>query len=160
MPRSLTPRGVRALQAQTENAALLSLVTITHAPSGSLFRVVDNSVPITSRSIIFYPWSFRFVLAQDSLTQQPQVEFEIDNVDLVLVDMLRAANSPPAIKIELVVSDAPNVVEMLIDGLLLRNVRWNVGTITGTLLADDIFTQSFPSRHPFFDPMQNPGLFT
>ena len=160
MPRQLTPRGLRALQLQTENAAWLSLVTISHQDTGTLWRTVNNTVAIVSRGRVFSPFAFSYTLAQDSMQQQAAIDVVLDNTDLRFIGMLRQAITPPVVTIELVVSDTPDVTEIQIDNLQLREVSWNAGTITGKLMVEDVFSQAFPSRSPTYDPAQFAGLFT
>src|SRR5262245_58260366 len=158
MPRALTERGYRAAQAEVENAALLALVTISHAGTPE-FRVVNNTEPVVSRGNTFYPWAFEFALPQATLDRTPEVEFTIDNVTQALIDLLRAAEEPPEFLLEIVVSDTPDVVEVAAAGLFLSSVTWDKQVISGKLQLDDVFGQSFPSHHASYDPRQFPGLF-
>lgn len=159
MPRFFTPRGMRALQAEVSDAALWALVTVTYPPDGTTFRVVNNLLAVVSRGLTFTPFAFDFSLAEDSLDRAAQVEFSIDNVGMELIDMLRAASVPPELLIEIIVSDTPDVIELTLPNLLLRNVQWNKTTVTGTLQVDDVFGLAFPSRYSTYDPRQYPGLF-
>lgn len=161
MPRALTPRGLRAAQAEVVDAAWLTLVTITYPPEpATVFRAVDNTVPITSRGNTFFPFPFQYALAEDSLDAKPNVEARIDNISLELVDMLRAAAVPPVVRMEIIVSDAPDIVEVTIDDFILRNASWDAKSITLSLQLDDIFSFVFPSKNALYDPFQYPGLFT
>jgi hypothetical protein len=159
MPRNLTPRGRRAAQAQSDVGAMLWLLTITHAPTSSLFRAVNNITAITSRGNVFAPYAFDVKLAEESLDRVPAVQLVIDNVDRALVDMVRAAQAPPVVKLELIVSDAPDVVEFDIPQTFLREAEWNASQITGKLEPVDVFTQKFPSRDAMYTPLNTPGLF-
>jgi len=120
---------------------------------------VRNTEPIVSRGRRFGPYGFALTLPADSKERQAWVEFSIDNVDLRLVDLLRAAITPPTAIIELIVSDAPDVTEFETPELVLRDVSWDAGAITGKLMAEDVFSQSFPSRAATYDPPQFAGLF-
>jgi len=164
MPRNLTPRGLRGVQDEVEGAVFLPLLTITipAPPAGgseTIFRVVPNTEPIVSRGLTFEPCAFEFVMPEDALDRTPDCELRIDNVDLAMIDALRAVADPPSIKVEGVWSDVPDFVELTIENYLLRNVQWDVQTITGTVQANDVFSLAFPSRYPTYDPIQFPGLF-
>jgi hypothetical protein len=160
MPRNLTPRGLRAAQAQQSDAALLWLLTITHTPTATLFRAVNNLTDITSRGNLFQAYAFDLVLPEESLDRVVSVSITIANIDLVLVDMLRAAAASPVVTLELVVSDTPNTVEFSASGLFLREVEWDAQRITGKLEPNDVLSQKFPSRDAMYTPLNTPGLFS
>ncbi len=160
MPRNLTARGLRAAQMETTNSAWLALVTISFAPpETTVYRIVNNTTPIISRGATFTPTAVEFAFPEDSLDRAPQTEITIDNVSLEFIDLLRRVVDPPRMKIEIALSDAPDVVELALDELLLRNVQWDEHRITGTLQIDDVFGLAFPGFHSIYDPIQFPGLF-
>ena len=155
--RLLSPQARTAMLALTTPEAFLVLVTIRHAPTDEVFRVVANTAPIVSRGETFLPYAFRFALPTESGEEIGQASFEIDNVDLLLIDMLRRASVPAEFMIEIVLASAPDQVELSVSDLLLREVEWNAQTISGKLMHDDILNQRFP--RDVFDPLQYPGLF-
>jgi hypothetical protein len=157
MPRVFTPAAFRALLAQTTNEAFINLVTIAHTPTGDIFRVCMNSEPITSRGNLFTPYAFTFNRPTESGEETGQVEFEIDNTDLILVDMLRRITSPAEFLIELVLASNPDYVELAVADLVMREVEWNAGSISGKLIFDDVLNQRFP--RDVFDPIQYAGLY-
>lgn len=160
MPRTLSPRALRAAQAESTNSAWLALLTISFdPPEATVYRVVNNLEPVTSRGQVFAPTAFELTLPEDSLDRTPQVELSIDNVTLEFIDVLRAMDTPPHVAIEVILSDAPNDVEIAVPDMLLRNITWNAQRINGTLQLDDVFGLTFPGFHALYDPIQYPGLF-
>lgn len=157
MPRVFTAAAVQAMLAQSTPEAFLALVTIAHPPTGDVFRVVMNTEAVVSRGNSFAPYAFKFSLPAESGEEVGQVAFEIDNTDLLLVDMLRRITSPAEFLIEIVLASAPDVVELAVADLVLREVSWDAVTIRGNLMLDDVLNQRFPKD--VYDPIQYAGLY-
>ena len=157
MPRVFTAAAVSALLAQSTPEAFIALVTITHADSGDVFRVCMNTESIISRGNTFLPYAFRFHLPSESGEETGQVQFEIDNTDMVLIGMLRRITSPAEFLIEMVLASNPDTVELAVADLVLREVSWDASTVRGKLMLDDVLNQRFPKD--VFDPIQYAGLF-
>ena len=157
MPRVFTAQAVQAMLAASTPEAFIALVTITHAATGEVFRVCMNTEPVVSRGETFAAYAFRFQLPAESGEEVGQVEFEIDNTDLLLIDMLRRITSPAEFLIEIVLASAPDVVELAVADLVLREVTWDAVAVRGKLLLDDVLNQRFPKD--VFDPIQYPGLY-
>lgn len=146
-----------AIIAPSTNEAFIPLLTVEHAPTSDIFRVCLNTEPIVSRGNTFFPYGFRFNLPTESGEEVGQVTIEIDNTDLLLVDMLRRATAPPVCLIEVVLASNPNIVELTVADLVLREVSWNASTISGKLIQDDVLNQRFPKD--VYDPVQFSGLY-
>lgn len=84
-----------------DDAAILNLLTLTHAPSGRVVRVTDHHEPVESRGNTFMPLPFRiridglFVFAEFDPKPVPE---------LADGDVIRA-------KIEMVLAERPEDVE-------------------------------------------------
>lgn len=157
MPRPFSAPARIALQAPATAEAFIPLVTITHDPTGDVFRVCRNTEPLTSRGLTFAAYAFELTLPVESGEEIGNVTFRLDNTDMLLVDMLRRATDPAHFLIELVLASAPDVVEYSVADLLLREVSWDASTINGKLMLDDVLNQQFPKD--VFDPIQYAGLF-
>jgi hypothetical protein len=157
MPRNFSAPARAAMLDLSTVDAFLALVTISHPPTGEVFRVVMNTEAVTSRGLVFSPYAFRFNLPAESGEEIGQVGVEIDNTDLVLIDMLRGAVEPIQFLIEIVLASNPDQVELAVRDLLLREVNWNASSISGKLFVDDVLNQRFP--RDTFDPLQYAGLF-
>jgi hypothetical protein len=157
MPRAFTAPARAAMLDLSTAEAFLALVTISHPGTGTVFRVVMNTEPVTSRGNTFAPYAFRFQLPTESGEEYGQVGFEIDNTDLALVDMLRAVVDPVQFVIEIVLASNPDQVELAVHDLVLREVEWDAAQVRGKLILDDVLNQRFP--RDVFDPIQYAGLF-
>ena len=157
MPRALSSYAHQQAYALTSGDAWLVLCTITHPPTGTTLRVVNNTVDITSRGQVFTAYPFKITLPHETGEGIGSATLQIDNVDLALVDMLRSAVIAPTVKIEVVLSTYPDQVEIAIPSLALRQVTWDATSIRGTLLSEDLLSAAFPGY--IYDPIEWPGLF-
>ena len=157
MPRPFSPAARIALQSPATQEAFIPLVTITHAPTGDVFRVCRNTEALTSRGEEFAAYAFDLSLPVESGEEIGNVNFRLDNTDALLVDMVRRITEPAQFLIEVVLASAPDIVEYSVADLLLREVTWDATTITGKLMLDDVLNQQFPKD--VFDPIQYAGLF-
>lgn len=132
------------------------LLTIT-ASSGPPLYLVNNNEPVTSRGIEFLPYPFALVLPEDFGDQLPQVQISIDNISLEIVDFIRGEIIAPTIKVELVTSAFPDIVEKSLDFLQLRDVKYDAMAITGTLEVINVLNTRFPAES--YDPTRYPALF-
>lgn len=157
MPRNLTSATLREIYETSSDAAFYLLVTVTHPNLPAPFRAVNNNEPVTSRGNRFEAWWFRFTLPDDSRERPGEVMFQLDAVALPLVTDLRAMVTPPAMHIELVSSKRPDVVELEITDLILRDVNWNQETINFRCVHEDVLNARFPADD--YSPQRYPGIF-
>lgn len=157
MPRTLSARAVRSALALETSDAFLVLVTFTDPVDGTKYRAVLNTEDVTSRGDLFTACWFQFSLPPDDDEAPKGVQLSIDNVDLGLVGLLRRVTVPIECLIEIVVSATPDVVEMSLTDLVLREVTWDQNTINGTLVSDDPLNQGYPAD--IYEPRTFPGIF-
>ena len=143
--RQLSTAALNSMFDGTESEAVwLVLLHVDHPTLTLPFRLVANTEDITSNGEGFAAYPFEITLAPDDGTKLPEVQLTIDNVDRTLVEIIRTLQTPPAIKIQVVLAQQPNTVEIEISNMVLREVSYNAYSITGTLYADDILNARFP----------------
>ncbi len=157
MSRGLSSVFNRGANDPTSNVAFLVLLTIRHDPSMSLFRAVNNDEDIISRGMTFTAFPFELSLPVESGEELGVAKLSIDNTDLILVDMLRAATAAPRVDIEVILSSARDTVEIAIKDLAMRNVEWDASTITAQLYNENFLNMGFPGDS--YDPQEWQGLF-
>jgi hypothetical protein len=74
-----------------------------------------------------------------------------------MVDMLRRVVTPVQVKIELVLASQPDTIEMVIEDLFLREVNWNISSISGKLMIEDMLNAGFPAD--IYEPRTFQGIF-
>jgi hypothetical protein len=82
-----------------------------------------------------------------------EAQLSIDNTDRVIVDTLRSITDAADVLIEIILADTPDTVEVALPPLKLRDVTYNVSTVTGYLRFEDLVTEPAcetitPSRFP------------
>jgi Domain of unknown function (DUF1833) len=150
------PQNVPAALASSSDVAWLALLTIAAAGEPPLY-VVNNSVPIVSRGIVFNPYPFTITLPVDDSETLPSAVLTISNLDGAIIEFVRGQLVAPTIVVEIVTSAYPDVVEKSLAFLKLVSVSYDAMQLTGTLNVDDFLTQGFPAES--YVPPQFPGLF-
>jgi len=145
---------VPTINLQETDVAFLHLLTITS--STDIIRVVNNNEPIVSRGQTFEPYPFELSLPISDGERQPELMLNIDNVDQLLVHAIRELLEPPVVKFEMILSDAPDVVERTIDFLRADFVEYNSMQIQMRLRPDNIMGRKFPSSK--YTPSRYPDL--
>jgi hypothetical protein len=135
--------------------AWLALLTFT-LPGRDPLRIVNNTEDVMSRGNTFIASGFEFILPNDDGESMPQVKLTIPNVDRNIIEWIRGFPTAPTLMLEIVLSNAPNVVERSIDWMRLSNVTYDALQITGTLIVEDVLSAGFPSES--YSPVRFPGL--
>jgi hypothetical protein len=151
----MSRQGTIAANAISSDAAWLVLLTFT-LPGEPPLRVVNNTEPVTSRGDTFEPTAFEITLPTDDGEQLPKVQLEIVNVDGIVLDWVRKFPVAPNLKLEIVLSTQPDVVERSIDFLKLTSVDYDSLTISGTLLVENVLSAGYGGQ---YSPFEFPGLF-
>jgi hypothetical protein len=150
------PQNIPAALASSSDVVWLALLTISITGYPSLY-IVNNSAPIVSRGVQYEPYPFAVTLPVDDTETLPAVSLVISNLDAAIVEFVRSQKYPPSIKIEVVTSAYPDIVEKSLTFLKLVSVSYDAMQLTGTLNVDDFLTQGFPAES--YVPPQFPGLF-
>ncbi|MBW1672124.1 MAG: hypothetical protein JRJ45_00510 [Deltaproteobacteria bacterium] len=132
----------------------------------------DPGAGAIERAHIAFP--FKVTLSDSTISRKQTVKLEFDNIDRLLVDVLRVAKYPLQLNYSLgmvlnvwitVTGDVVTAqaktygLELFVTDLDLIDVSWNETVITGTLVKDDVLGRAFPSNHPFYEHYNFPGLF-
>jgi hypothetical protein len=112
---------------------------------------------VISNGITYIPYPFNLTLPLDTGDKIPTITLTIDNVDQMLVDAIRELEVAPSIRVQLITSVFPDLVEKDLDFLKLRNVTYDAMSISGTLEVASVWARKFPSEQ--VDPVHYPALF-
>lgn len=104
---------------------------------------------------IFIP--FEIVLPRDDSSGTVSASLKIDNVSRQVIAQLRTITKPLNVKIQCVLSDDVDFVEIEYDHFQLSNVRYDVMAVSGQLTLNYWGLEPFPSGR--FTPSKFPGLF-
>ncbi len=148
------------VNAQETGEVLLALVIIDH-PSivGGPLRVVQDLQDLTSNGNVYTAFPFQVTMPADTDEGPAKVMLTLDNIDRQMTVAIRSISpdSSPSVTIQLVVASTPDVVEIEMAGLTLRNITGDAFTIEGELRMDEEDLIAFPEGA--FTPQHFPGVF-
>lgn len=142
---------------QDTDEAVLVLLTIAHDDINPSIRVVNNTVDITSNGNLFTAFPFDITLPDEKEQGAPGARLTIDNVSREIAEAIRLISTPATITIEIIRAVDPDTIEQAWSAMGLRNVKWDMFKMSGTLLFELIEIEPFPALQ--FSPAFFPGLF-
>jgi len=142
---------------QNTDEVFLWLLTIEHAASETIFRLVNNLDDVVSNGNTYMAFPFQFILPEDDGETLPTIQINVDNVNLELIDMIRTYGNGISITSEIILASNPNNIEYSIDGLSLIDATYNSRSIILTAQIQDLLNQRFPADD--FLPRTFPGMF-
>ncbi len=157
MPRPASAAFSSAANALTTSEAFLALLTIRYPPTGETYRVVNDLHDVVSRGETFTAYPFKLTLPIESGEEIGVADLEIDNVELILINMLRQATTAIRVDIEVILSSDPDQVEISIPDLALRSCDWDSQTIKAKLANEDLLSKGFPPD--LYNPQEYQGIF-
>ncbi len=160
MARSTSTVFKNAANAQETGEVLLALVTITSSYIvGGPLRVVQDLQNITHNGNTYTAFPFELRLPSDSDEGFGKVSLLIDNIDRSIAVAIKSIppSEPPTVLIEIVLASQPNIVELSLDNLIIRNIIGDAFRIEGELWMDEEDLVPFPEAT--FTPQYFPGLF-
>lgn len=142
---------------QQEGGGFLLILTINHADLAAPIRVVNNTQNVTSNALEYIAFPFEVTLPRSAEGVPPRAQLVIDNVSREIGQLIRQVVGPPTVTFSLIRIDDLNAVEVTFPVFNLRNVEYDVFTVTGDLTVDNITQEPFPQRT--FSPAEYPALF-
>ena len=142
---------------QQEGGGFLELLVITHANLSTPIRLVNNTENVVSNGETYIAYPFKVGLPKDKDRTAPSASLTISNVTRELSQLIRQISTPPAIDISIIRIDDLDAVEVSYPTFYLRNVKYDVLTISGELSVDDMMREPYPQRT--FTPSEYPGMF-
>lgn len=104
---------------------------------------------------VFLP--MRFKLPDDNDSGPGEMQIELDNVDRAMTQTIREIFSPISVKVEVVMDNAPDTVDLEWPEYVLTNIKYDATTITGTMTLENLIREPFPGL--MFTPSTAPGVF-
>jgi hypothetical protein len=170
----MSPEALKAVFSTETSSDLITLVTFQDVtnPGGDLSneirlcdgytgRISEDSTDVMygvvsrGENYIFLP--LEITLPQEEEAQAPRCSIVIRDVTRYLTPVIRGLTSPPKVKLELVLSTTPDVVEVSFDGFYVTNFTYNRDQVTCELQMVNYEREPFPMHS--FSPKHFPGLF-
>ena len=146
MSRVVSPAAQIAILANETAEAVLILLEITEASLDEPIRVVQNNENITSRGNVYAGYPFEIDLPAESTEISRSVKLEIDAVDQQIIQAVRQAGERADVRMEVVLSSTPDIVEAGPFDFKLRSVQFDHQTVTGDLVFSEIETRKSPAH--------------
>lgn len=157
MSRTVSATFLGAIQAQETDEAFIVLLTIDHDDFVSPIRVSSDGVDTDSGGDTFIAFPFDISLPSDKDGETPKLLLVIDNVSREITAALRTITSPPTIIMEIVLQSDPDTIEATFLDFTMRNVDYNVLTVSGQLNLEALEIEPYPKDR--FVQSKFPGLF-
>ena len=155
--RTLSSAAYEAVFSAETSQVFLVLLEINHADMVTPIRVVNNHQVITSNGQAYVPYAFQFDPPDEKEGVITSAKLVIDNIDRTIVKTIRELNTPPTVTVSIVMADSADTIEAGPVEFKLKNVSYNVETVSGDLFYDDIDNLSIPPDT--FNPVDFGGLF-
>ena len=179
----MSPAALRAVFSPESEDDLVLLLTIydPKSPNTVLYRICDNFVPdpadpskalrlssTTDDEVVYgirlqsgIEFTFlpiEITLPNEDESQAPRCSLTMHDVTQYLIPFIRTKLTGPApVKLELVTTKTPDVIEASFNGLMITNITYNANTVTAELTTVDYEREPFPKHS--FSPLYFPGLF-
>jgi len=157
MSRSISADFYTAIYAQETDKILLTLIEITHPDLAAPLRLVNNTEAIVSDGETYYPYWFSVMFPEEDNGRIKEVRLVMDNTDRQLVIALRSITSPATINVRFALASSPDVVEVELAAMSLRNVSYDVHTVSGELVYEERVNFQIPALT--INPVDFPGAW-
>ncbi len=167
---SMSPEALRQIFSPDADSDLFTLLTL-YEPDGVtvLERLSDGfthrisetdgdvlyGVISRGNAYTFLPMSI--TLPSEEEANAPRCSIVMQDVTRHLTPIIRTVTKPLKIKIELILSKTPDIVEVVFDDFYISNFTYNAEQVQGELSMISLEREPFPSVS--FTPQYNPGLF-
>lgn len=168
--RNLSAEALKALFSPEADSDIFTLLTIYAidgvTPIATLSDGYTGRISETTQDVIYGVISngveYTFLPMEISLPTEeearaPRCSIVIKDVVRYLTPIIRNLNYSPKIKLQLVLSKTPNVVEVSYTGFYITSFTYNSEQVTAELSMTDYEREPFPSHS--FSPAYFPGLF-
>lgn len=150
---------VNVVNSLNVDEALLWLLTIEDHAGNQTLRAVNNLESVVSRGHTYEAFPFDLTLPPDDGQKPQNMQLTFANVGREAVDLVRRYQSdrPPTVKLELVLSSDPDVVEKSIDFMTVTTAEYDPVEIRFSLASNFIFNRKTCLAR--YTSEEFPGLF-
>jgi hypothetical protein len=167
----MSPAALKAVFSPEADDDLITLLTIYNPDNETqvLARIADGFTQRISETddevvygVVSNGMEYIFVPMQLSLpsedeAQAPRCSIVLNDVTRYVTPLIRTITSPPRIRLELVLSKTPDVVEVSFSDFYINSFTYNAESVTADLAMIDYEREPFPMHS--FTPRYFPGMF-
>lgn len=167
----MSPNALKAVFSPDADDDLIILLTIYDPLNENevIFRLADGFTKrisetesevmygVTSNGFDYTFLPMQISLPSEDEAQAPRCSIVMHDVTRYLTPVIRSITAPPRIKLELVLTKTPDVVEVSFTDFYINNFSYNSDSVTADLAMTDYEREPFPAFS--FTPRYFPGLF-
>lgn len=157
MSRSVSSNAMASMFASQTDQVYLYRVKIDHTDLGSPIRLVNNTVSITSESVVWSPANFRVTPPVEEDGTIKSASITLGNIDRVIVETIRSISSAPTVELSIIRAAEPDVIEAGPWEFSLRGVSYDVEKVSGELVPDNPLQRYASVKH--YRNTTFPGLY-
>jgi len=155
MPRVLSGQSLASLMAQETGEAYLVLLTVSDS-SGVIARLTSDSVDTVVGADTYQQFPFDITLPDNAEGKVSTAQLSFSNIDRRFIQSIREETMPLGVNIKVVMGSDPTDILAEFTDFLLRNVTYNVTTISGTLTLESFLSEQVGQ---IMNGQTFPGLF-
>lgn len=167
----MSPNALKAVFSPDSDDDLIILLTVYDPlnESNTIARLADGFTKriseteseviygVTSNGLDYTFLPMQISLPSEDEAQAPRCSIVMHDVTRHLTPIIRTITSPPRIKLELVLSKTPDVVEVSFTDFYINNFTYTSDSVTADLAMIDYEREPFPMHS--FTPRYFPGMF-
>lgn len=168
---SMSPNALKAVFSPDADDDLIILLTIYNPLNESevIARLADGFTKrisetesevlygVTSNGFDYTFLPMEISLPSEDEAQAPRCSIVMHDVTRHLTPIIRTITAPPRIKLELVLTKTPDVVEVSFSDFYINAFTYNADSVTADLAMIDYEREPFPMHS--FTPRYFPGMF-
>lgn len=167
----MSPAALKAVFSPDSDDDLIILLTIYDPIDNSqvIARLADGftkRISETELDVIYgvtsngFDYTFipmEITLPSEDEAQAPKCSIVLHDVTRYVTPLIRTITAPPRIKLELILSKTPNIVEVSFSYFYINSFTYNSDVVTAELSMIDYEREPFPMHS--FTPKYFPGMF-
>lgn len=168
---SMSPAAIKAIFSPDSDDDLITLLTIydpineseiiARLADGYTKRIIetDNEViyGVTSNGLDYTFLPMQISLPSEDEAQAPRCSIVLNDVTRYITPIIRTLTAPPRIKLELILTKSPDIVEVSFEYFYINNFTYTAQSVTADLAMIDYEREPFPMHA--FTPRYFPGMF-
>ncbi len=167
----MSPEAIRAVFSPEADADLYMLLTIydPNNPATVIARLSDGytqrisetaddvvyGVVSRGNDYVFLP--MEITLPSEEEAQAPKCSITLHDVTRYIMPLIRTLTGPPTVKLELILSKTPDIVEASFSEFYMTGITYNAQSVSAELVMIDYEREPFPKDS--FTPALFPGMF-
>jgi hypothetical protein len=154
---TLSATAIHQAFSEHSHVAWYILLDIEHPDLTSTLRFVNSRTDIVSNGNTYHSFPFEIVLPDDDGETSQRAVLKIDNVSREVYAAIWALDPSPSVRISVVLSSQPDVIEYQTGKLYLGRVTADEIALEGELTPQFYQTESWPAA--VINPARFPGLW-